>query len=162
MKCYFEGHPRPQITWYKHGSNLKTFNHAVVETLQDNGIFKVITTLDVPGCEAATYFCSGNNSLRSGWSSSKKEGVELLLTCKQYLCSSVGNNWQFKKRRQLKGATPFPTVFTTGTLSWQAESIAQNMVDIVFTSRQALIVLSNNYLASNFCREELHMVLRRH
>ncbi|XP_044179103.1 uncharacterized protein LOC114952170 isoform X3 [Acropora millepora] len=39
--------------------------------------------------------------------------------------------------------------------------IVQNMADSVFNSRQVLIVLSNNYLASNFCREELKMALQR-
>ena len=39
-------------------------------------------------------------------------------------------------------------------------SIAQNMADSVYNSREVLIVLSNNYLASNFCREELHMALQ--
>ena len=39
--------------------------------------------------------------------------------------------------------------------------IVQNMADSVYNSRQVLIVLSNNYLASNFCREELHMALQR-
>ena len=37
----------------------------------------------------------------------------------------------------------------------------QNMADSVYGSRQVLIVLSDNYLASNFCREELHMVVER-
>ena len=31
----------------------------------------------------------------------------------------------------------------------------------MYNSRQVLIVLSNNYLASNFCREELQMALQR-
>ena len=31
----------------------------------------------------------------------------------------------------------------------------------MYGSRQVLIVLSENYLASNFCREELHMALQR-
>ena len=35
------------------------------------------------------------------------------------------------------------------------------MADSVYGSRQVLIVLSENYLASNFCREELHMALQR-
>ena len=35
------------------------------------------------------------------------------------------------------------------------------MANSVYNSRQVLIVLSNNYLASNFCREELHMALQR-
>ena len=39
--------------------------------------------------------------------------------------------------------------------------IVQNMAESVYNSRQVLIVLSNNYLASNFCREELHMALQR-
>ncbi|XP_068716452.1 uncharacterized protein [Montipora foliosa] len=39
--------------------------------------------------------------------------------------------------------------------------IVQNMADSVYNSRQVVIVLSNNYLASNFCREELHMALQR-
>ncbi|XP_068737080.1 uncharacterized protein [Montipora capricornis] len=39
--------------------------------------------------------------------------------------------------------------------------IVQNMADSVYNSRQVLIVLSSNYLASNFCREELHMALQR-
>ena len=39
--------------------------------------------------------------------------------------------------------------------------IVQNMADSVYNSRQVLIVLSNNYLVSNFCREELHMALQR-
>ena len=87
VKCLFKGRPRPQITWYKHGSNLKTFNHTEeVKKLQDNGIFKVTTTLHVPGCKecAGIYKCFGNNSLSSGWSSSKepKEGIELLFRCK--------------------------------------------------------------------------------
>ena len=104
VQCFFEGRPRPQITWYKHGSNLKTFNHTEVETLQDNGIFKVTTTLHVPGREEfeGIYSCFGNNSLSSGWSSSKepKYGIELLFRCKQSLSSAVANNWQFKKRRR--------------------------------------------------------------
>ena len=37
----------------------------------------------------------------------------------------------------------------------------QNMADSVYGSRQVLIVLSDNYLASNFCREELHMAVQR-
>ncbi|XP_015760921.1 PREDICTED: uncharacterized protein LOC107340085 isoform X2 [Acropora digitifera] len=86
VKCMFKGRPRPQITWYKHGSNLKTFNHTEeVEKLQDNGIFKVTTTLHVPGSEefAGIYKCFGNNSLSSGWSSSKEpnEGIELRFRC---------------------------------------------------------------------------------
>ncbi|KAL9967131.1 hypothetical protein ACROYT_G025303 [Oculina patagonica] len=39
--------------------------------------------------------------------------------------------------------------------------IIQNMADNVYGSRQVLIVLSENYLASNFCREELHMAVQR-
>ena len=39
--------------------------------------------------------------------------------------------------------------------------IVQNMADSVYNSRQVVIVLSNNYLASNFCREELNMALQR-
>ena len=39
--------------------------------------------------------------------------------------------------------------------------IVQNMADSVYSSRQVLIVLSENYLASNFCREELHMAVQR-
>ena len=35
------------------------------------------------------------------------------------------------------------------------------MADNVYCSRQVLIVLSDNYLASNFCREELHMAVQR-
>ncbi|CAH3154139.1 unnamed protein product, partial [Porites lobata] len=37
----------------------------------------------------------------------------------------------------------------------------QNMADTVYGSRQVLIVLSDNYLASNFCREELHMAVEK-
>ena len=97
VKCYFEGRPRPQITWYKHGSNRKLFNHTEeVETLQVNGIFKVTTTLHVPGRKEfqGTYHCFGNNSLSSGWSSSKEpeEGIKLLLRCKESLSSPVANN----------------------------------------------------------------------
>ncbi|XP_067021783.1 uncharacterized protein [Acropora muricata] len=85
-KCMFKGRPRPQITWYRHGSNLKTFNHIEeVEKLQDSGIFKITTTLHVPGREefAGIYNCFGNNSLSSGWSSSKepKDGIELFFRC---------------------------------------------------------------------------------
>ena len=39
--------------------------------------------------------------------------------------------------------------------------IVQNMADSVYGSRQVLLVLSENYLASNFCREELHMAVQR-
>ena len=39
--------------------------------------------------------------------------------------------------------------------------IVQNMADSVYGSRQVLIVLSENYLASNFCRKELHMAVQR-
>ena len=39
--------------------------------------------------------------------------------------------------------------------------IVQNMADSVYGSRQVLIVLSENYLASNFCREELHMAVQK-
>ena len=39
--------------------------------------------------------------------------------------------------------------------------IVQNMADSVYGSRQVLIALSENYLASNFCREELHMAVQR-
>ena len=39
--------------------------------------------------------------------------------------------------------------------------IVQNMADNVYGSRQVLIVLSENYLANNFCREELHMAVQR-
>jgi len=35
------------------------------------------------------------------------------------------------------------------------------MADSVYGSRQVLIVLSDNYLASNFCREELHMSVEK-
>ena len=35
------------------------------------------------------------------------------------------------------------------------------MADSVYGSRQVLIVLSENYLASNFSREELHMAVQR-
>ena len=87
VKCVFKGRPRPQITWYRDGSNLKTFNHTEeVEKLQDSGIFKVTTTLHVPGRKefAGIYRCFGNNSLSSGWSSSKEPeyGIALLFRCK--------------------------------------------------------------------------------
>ena len=36
-------------------------------------------------------------------------------------------------------------------------SIVKNMADSVYGSRQVLTVLSEDYLASKFCREELHM-----
>ena len=39
--------------------------------------------------------------------------------------------------------------------------IVENMADSVYGSRQVLIALSGNYLASNFCREELHMAVQR-
>ena len=39
--------------------------------------------------------------------------------------------------------------------------IVENMADSVYGSRQVLIVLSENYLASNFCREELKMAVQR-
>ena len=39
--------------------------------------------------------------------------------------------------------------------------IVQNMADSVYRNRHVLIVLSDNYLASNFCREELHMAVQR-
>ena len=39
--------------------------------------------------------------------------------------------------------------------------IVENMADSVYGSRQVLVVLSENYLASNFCREELHMAVQR-
>ena len=39
--------------------------------------------------------------------------------------------------------------------------IVQNMADSVYGSRQVLIVMSDNYLSSNFCREELHMAIQR-
>ena len=39
--------------------------------------------------------------------------------------------------------------------------IVQNMADSVYGSRKVLIVLSDNYLVSNFCREELHMAVQR-
>ena len=35
------------------------------------------------------------------------------------------------------------------------------MADSVYGSGQVLIALSENYLASNFCREELHMAVQR-
>ena len=35
------------------------------------------------------------------------------------------------------------------------------MADSVYGSRQVLIVISDNYLASNFCREELQMAMQR-
>ena len=109
VQCYFEGRPRPQITWYKKYSNLKTFNHTEVETLQDNGIFKVTTTLHVPGREefGGVYSCFGNNSLSSGWSSSKepKIGINLFFRCKQSISSAAANNWQFKKRRRQSPVT---------------------------------------------------------
>ena len=86
VKCIFKGRPRPHITWYKDGCSLKTFNHTEVVALLDNGIFQVTTTLHVPGREefAGVYFCFGNNSLISGWSSSKESesGIELLFRCK--------------------------------------------------------------------------------
>ena len=39
--------------------------------------------------------------------------------------------------------------------------IVQNMAESVYGSRQVLIVMSDNYLASNFCREELRMAYQR-
>ena len=39
--------------------------------------------------------------------------------------------------------------------------IVQNMADSVYGSRQVLIVMSDNYLVSNFCRQELHMAYQR-
>ncbi|CAH3193168.1 unnamed protein product, partial [Porites evermanni] len=39
--------------------------------------------------------------------------------------------------------------------------IVQNMADSVYSSRKVLIVLSDNYFASNFCRDELHMAVQR-
>ena len=39
--------------------------------------------------------------------------------------------------------------------------IVQNMADSMSGSRQVLIVSSDNYLASNVCREELHTAVQR-
>ena len=39
--------------------------------------------------------------------------------------------------------------------------ITQNMENNVYASRHVLIVLSNNYLASNFCRKELQMAAQK-
>ena len=82
----FKGRPRPQITWFKDGSHLKTFNHTEVEKVQGNGIFQVTSTLHVPGREefAGIYRCFGNSSLSSGWSSSKepKHSIQLLFRCR--------------------------------------------------------------------------------
>ncbi|KAK2561257.1 Toll-like receptor 6 [Acropora cervicornis] len=342
VKCEFKGRPRPQITWYKDGSNLKTFNHTEVEKLQDSGIFEVTTTLHVPGREefAGIYRCFGNNSLSSGspgiyitrsgpeeisanafsnitlsclvaknaaklddlrktWTfknqsyqlktggkyripalepiSSCKRAFKLeiikvtaddegVYSCHQSCKQSDGDPCKSSAQLELKVYSPPPkvysspttrtvsnstrvgdnttseaaeatTVFTTEAttvstteattvstteattvsttdapdvlqsvqgyleermlieklfisysskdFSWVTENlisplekhaipysihsrdfelgrpIVQNMADSVYNSRQVLIVLSNNYLASNFCREELHMALQR-
>ncbi|XP_074623520.1 putative oxidoreductase PXDNL [Acropora palmata] len=97
VKCVFKGRPRPQITWYKDGSNLTTFNHTEkVEKLKDNDrTFQVTTTLHVPGREefAGIYKCFGNNSLSSGWSSSKepKDGIELLMNSVSNSTKALGD-----------------------------------------------------------------------
>ena len=37
------------------------------------------------------------------------------------------------------------------------KSVVENMVDCVYSSQQVVAILSNNYMASSFCKEELHI-----
>ena len=41
------------------------------------------------------------------------------------------------------------------------KAIIENIADSVYNSRKVLAIISNNYLASNFCREELEIALYR-
>ena len=89
LSCEFEGRPRPFITWYIDGksimSEFEELSHTELETLQDDGIFKVTSTLYIPGREKfhrLSFTCSGTNNLSSGWSSSARQTVSVRFKCK--------------------------------------------------------------------------------
>ncbi|XP_068691156.1 fibronectin type III domain-containing protein-like isoform X2 [Montipora foliosa] len=92
LSCKFEGRPRPFITWYVDGksimSEFEELSHTELETLQDDGIFKVTSTLYIPGRKkfnGRSFTCSGTNNLASGWSSSASETISVRFKCKDFI-----------------------------------------------------------------------------
>ncbi|XP_068691153.1 hemicentin-1-like [Montipora foliosa] len=94
LSCEFEGRPRPFITWKIDGksimSEFEELSHTELETSQDDGIFKVTSTLYIPGREkfdGLSFTCSGTNRLSNGWSSSADETISVRF---KYASSSSG------------------------------------------------------------------------
>ncbi|XP_068736658.1 uncharacterized protein [Montipora capricornis] len=92
VSCEFEGRPRPFITWYIGGKSIKSefeeLSHTELETSQDDGIFKVTSTLYIPGREKfhrLSFTCSGTNNLSSGWSSETSETISVRFKCKDVI-----------------------------------------------------------------------------
>ncbi|XP_068737266.1 uncharacterized protein [Montipora capricornis] len=92
VSCEFEGRPRPFITWSIGGKSIKSefeeLSHTELETSQDDGIFKVTSTLYIPGRKKfhrLSFTCSGTNNLTSGWSSSARETIAIRFKCKDVI-----------------------------------------------------------------------------
>ncbi|XP_067020454.1 uncharacterized protein [Acropora muricata] len=83
LSCGFTGRPRPPIVWDKDNNPIANKAVITVRETQCGDILFTTSTLPIPGRPEfrGFYTCSATSRLDSGWSSTKKDTIEVQFSC---------------------------------------------------------------------------------